>query len=160
MNFPCVVLCSVRRTSGRPGGGPWNIEALVTRMKNDFGEYDAPLAPIEGYEVQDWGTRHVDGGNGGGGGDGGAAPPRFVRGYDHVGVWNFRECAPDYVKTDASRLISFPVAGRIELCIPFDSLQTAAKALSNQDNGAKLSYLRDIFVNIVLVPFARHMPAA
>ena len=155
MSYPCVVLCSERLEGGTEQQKAERA-ALAAQMQTVFGIFDMPQ--IEGFEIWDAIQDGLDGGNGGGGGDTGPAAPIFIRGHDNVGVWNFRKCRPDVVKTSASRLVSFPVAARIELCIHFATVTAAREALSDAGRGPLLSYLRKIFTNIILVPVSLHVP--
>lgn len=140
----CVVLCSERL----PNPDAADIATLVNLLQ--------PVTnPFDGfYAVRDYGARGVDGGNGGGG-DGNPKPPVFIRGYDHVGLWNFRYCRPYESKSAKStydRDKSFPVAARIEVCIPFDSIDAAVTNI--HATTGTYAVLHRIFENVLVVPFS------
>lgn len=136
MTTACVVLCSERKTNP----SQQDVDALVGLFHKVSDRFDGT------YVVQDFADRDVDGGNGGGG-DGNDKPPKFIRGTDKVGLWNFRFC-----NGNADRDISFPPAGRIEVCILFPSVANALEGI--EVNRGQYKVLARIFENVIIVPLS------
>lgn len=145
MTSPCVVICSEPRVQKIDQSQ--DIQTAITQLVNMFGKFTSNR--IEGFDIDNWPSQHVDGGNSGGGD--GARAPIFIRGEFETGLWNFRACRARDQINDFNSNKRFPAAGRVELCFVLDSIEKARNALSR---GETLYFLRSLFTNIVIAPLS------
>lgn len=143
MTTPCVVLCSEVKDEAKGADGQ-----LTAASANELTKLFSPVgAKLDGtWDVLNWTSRGIDGGNGGGG-EADKPDPKFIYGSGNVGVWNFRYCRPD----KANRDVSFPSAARIAVCAYFTSVGDAKQALDSN----KYAPLNEIFENVLIVPLSK-----